>query len=177
MKNENIDEGLIYVAELYRSALESMLANPSSANDHATLAPLFTNVEFKIAKEVIFELEKAYMAVNPTSLGYKLCLSLLASLGSRKAEKEDFVFILKNSSAVIIANILANPYFPLEMLLDTNIYESFREDKFFDYLIDTRTHAILVSRYEEAISYLKAIDPDVENMSAEMILSVLGVKI
>lgn len=176
MGKKIIDEDFLYVTELYRDALKGMITNPSAANDHATLSPLITNVEFKIVKEVLPELEEAYMTTNPASLGHMLCLSLFTSLASRKTSKENFVFVFENSSVTTVANIVANPYLPLEMLLDNDIYESFRGDKFFDYLVDTRIHAIRGRRYWEVVSYLKTIDPDVENMSAEMVLSVLGIK-
>jgi hypothetical protein len=175
--DKNIDKDFLYVTELYRNALKSMITNASSTNDYVTLSPLITNVEFGIAKEVIPELEEAYMKTDPASLGHKLCLCLLSSFALRKANEEDFVYVSKNSSIVIFSNTVANPYFPLEMLLDNNLYEKFRSDRLFDYLVDIRINTIRGDRYGEVMSYLKTISPDAEHMSDEMVFSVLGVKL
>jgi hypothetical protein len=69
--------------------------------------------------------------------------------------REEFMYLIENSSCGLMAYILNNPFLPVNLLLETEIDDRFKEDPYFYNLKWLREEGAYYRRREEILAYLR----------------------
>jgi hypothetical protein len=161
------------------------LKNGSNYKQYAALCNKVENSlsmkdKFEISKQLLKELEEYdayYYAYDVTSFAeqWKTYFALLNSFHDYNGiSREEFAFLLEKASCAIVAVAIGNDAFPIDFLIDTSFVE--RHQIHFNYwVIESCLNTAKQRRRKEIWDYYKSIVPGSENMTDEMILSIVGI--
>jgi len=103
--------------------------------------------------------------------------TLLRSLEFAKdVSREDYLYIFENAHAYIVDSLVANPEFPVDLLINESIFTRHSGDAFLDDFKYT-VEAVITHRLKEVIAYCRDIVSGSEHMTDEMVLNVAGVNL
>lgn len=134
---------------------------------------------FDLVKQLLNELEIFYTFWYEKgswkySLSARIYSTLLRSLEFAKdVSREDYLYILENAHAYIVDSLVANPEFPVDLLIEGSIFDRHSDDPYLDYFKYT-VESVLSHRSKEVIAYYRGIVPNSEHMTDEMVLNIAG---
>jgi hypothetical protein len=147
---------------------------------YSALAETTDAERLDLVKQLLSELETFYSFwYDKSSWKYspsaRIYSTLLRSLEFAKdVSREDYLYIFDNAHAYIVDSLVANPEFPVGLLIDDSIFTRHSGDPYLDDFKYT-VEAVISHRFKEVIAYCRGIVPNSEHMTNEMVLNVAGV--
>lgn len=165
--------------EYYKQLLIEIAKNHNAGASSDVIDIAFASPEER-AKLALFTLkelsncEESLKSIGLNSSSLSIFNALLIPLTSyNNFSREDFEYIVNNGSLLVVKNTVVNRSFPLNLLVDNELYLKHKESPNL-FLLDEELRRIRFNKSKAILQYFRNEIPDSEYMSDEMVLKIAG---
>lgn len=155
---------------------------PSFPKDFSAIKQVILRLGSAVDKVHHTYIENGWHANQPDyeggSANKVFCHSVAKILMKNNFSREEFVYLIENSSCGLIAYVFGNLSLPIDLLLETELDDEFQDDPYYRTLKSFREKKMYYWRKEEIFTYLREElnnnSIDTSTLTDEMVAKISG---